>query len=705
MNYSKDYTREIGDEKKLFTRNETIYFSVKQVVIVTIGALNITAAAFIAFYSLLMSGNYIGEIGEKQGKKGFGKVGKIVNIAVPLVGVLLFVNTGEIFGIAGLALSLVAFLYYGLKNSSLSLKNLMEKYSLRLFPKFPKSVKLGIFVLLLIIVSFPVALLIGANIYAMPTAQTYMLEMDDGVNLATDVVFAPGSFGSEKPVVYIQTPYGRGNNFMSLLYSLQNYHIVTQDIRGTGDSGGGNKSDFLLYLKSYKDGAKTLDWILEQSWCNGKIATSGASGLSFPEYFLAGMNPSSNLLAQSIMIGTPCMYKIAIFPGAFKEEMTNLWLEGTTPNSFEQEMEILLDHTIKDNFLNSTSLFIPEGPNFKNVNLCAIHVGAWYDVFQQGTLDGYMGYDDLGLDGARGKQLLIMGPNTHGAPHAGRIGELNFPVDNEIKGMDLYMEWEQKLFDYALMGKTMDWSNRVAYYMMGDVDDDSVDANEWRFADDWPVPYENETWYLTAGDWEFGGFSDLSSVIDKNYSYIYDPKNPGGTLGGTNLVIPGGPYDQRSIENRTDVLTFETPVLTEPMDVVGHIWAHLFVKSNCTDTDFTVKITDVYPDNRSMLITDGIINGRRRDGFDKDAPALNSSGVVEVIIDLWSTAYQFNTGHKIRIAVSSSNYPRFAANPNTGAPLKAHSDEYYRYVMANNTILTGPSYPSYITLPIPTIST
>ena len=169
-------------------------------------------------------------------------------------------------------------------------------------------------------------------------------------------------------------------------------------------------------------------------------------------------------------------------------------------------------------------------------------------------------------------------------------------------------------------------------------------------------------------------------------------------------MIAPGPYDQRSAESRSDVLIFETPVLTSSIDVIGHMWANLWITSNCSNTDFTVKITDVYPNGQSMLLTDGIINAIRRDGFDKDAAPLNSSQPVKVTIDLWSTAYQFGVGHKIRVAISSSNYPRFAINPNTGTPPKLYSYQYLNQNIANNTILVGPDYPSHIILPRPTSS-
>ncbi|MFX0065823.1 MAG: CocE/NonD family hydrolase [Candidatus Hermodarchaeota archaeon] len=690
---NKEYSKELEEGKKLFTRNETIYFSLKQIVIILFGISYFPIAVFVSVYSLLISGSYLKQIGEKRSAKSLNILGNLITIFSPLIGILWSVLLEDYLAIAAIGISLVAFIHYGWQISSLSLSELVEK-SQRRFDRIPKGIH---YVILLILIVFPCTIILGTAIYSPPAKQTVYIPMRDGVGLASDIYLAPGSFGAPRPVILARTTYGKNGmgSAYGMLYLTQGYHLVVQDIRGCFDSEV--EDDFILYMNSFQDGIDTINWILKQNWCNGKIASVGASALAIDEYFYAGMNPNG-LVSQSLMIATPDLYKTSMYQGgAFKESIVTGWIRGTAPLNYEYQLEMIINHPKKDLLYNTTSLFMEEGPNFKNINVRAIHIGGWYDTFQQGTLDGFMGYDDLGLDAAQGKQLLIMGPFTHGMPREGKQGELVFPTKSKT-GFDLYLEWEQKLFDHMLLGMAFDWTgNRVAYYMMGDVDDESVDANDYRFAKDWPIPYENETWYFNSD----GLLSKTQGSTNMNYSYIYDPRDPVPTLGGTNLLIPSGPYDQRSIESRSDVLIFETPELTEKMEVVGHMWAHLFVMSNCTNTDFTVKITDVYPDGRSMLISDGIINAIRRDGFDKDAAPLNSSGPVEVVIDLWSTAYQFNVGHKIRIAISSSNYPRFAINPNTGAPQSLYSYQYLERYIANNTILVGPAYPSYIILPSP----
>jgi predicted acyl esterase len=680
----------------LFDKQEILIFSLKQVIILLFGMIYFPITLFVSVYSLLMGSSYLREIGIVRDRKMLKLLGKAINIIVPILAVLWFVFIDvDLYSMAAIGIALVAFLHYGLKISLLSLSKLLDKYSKRHISRFPAAIK---YLLIFLLIAFPTIIIIGSAIYKTPDKFTVMVPMRDNVKLATDVYYAPGSFGMARPVILVRTTYGKNvmGGLYGALYLTQDYHMVIQDSRGCYDSEGGDK--FILFADSYKDGVDTIEWILSQTWCNGKIASIGASALGIDEFFYAGMNPSG-LTAQSIMISTPDLYKTSIYQGgAFKESIATGWAKLTAPNNYEYQLNQIISHSMKDIFYNSTSLFMDIGPSFKNVSVAGLHIGGWYDPFQQGTLDGYMGYDDLGLPGAKGRQLLIMGPFTHGMPTEGKQGELTFPTKS-TSSFDLYLDWERKLFNYALINLPFDWSgNRVAYYMIGDVDDDNVNANDYRFANDWPVPYLNDTWYL----WGDGSIQNNTIPITEDlFSYFYDPTDPVPTLGGTNLLIPSGPYDQRPIENRTDVLIFESAPLIVCYEIVGRIWAHLFIKSNCTNTDFTVKITDVYPDNRSMLISDGIINAARREGFNDTADPLNTLPYAEVDIDLWSTAYQFNAGHKIRIAISSSNYPRFGINPNTGAPQKAYSYQYTTMVIANNTLLTGPSYPSCIILPRP----
>ena len=230
----------------------------------------------------------------------------------------------------------------------------------------------------------------------------------------------------------------------------------------------------------------------------------------------------------------------------------------------------------------------------------------------------------------------------------------------------------------------------VTYYVMGDVNDSNATGNEWRYADDWPVPSIEQAWYLQKD----GSLQTTIATEEEQFTYSYDPTNPVPTIGGGNLNIPAGPFDQRPVENRSDVLIFTSPVLEQPYEATGAIKARLFVSSDCPDTDFTVKLTDVYPDGRSMLITDGILRMRNRNGFDH-WELMEPGTVYQVDVDLWSTSYVWNTGHQIRIAISSSNYPRCLNNPNTADGIYKNTT----YSIAQNTVYVDSIHPSCLLLP------
>jgi putative CocE/NonD family hydrolase len=245
-------------------------------------------------------------------------------------------------------------------------------------------------------------------------------------------------------------------------------------------------------------------------------------------------------------------------------------------------------------------------------------------------------------------------------------------------------------FDYWLKGDSNGAQDdkAVHYYVMGDPTDANAPGNFWRRADNWPPPAEPTAFYLHGDKRLVRGERPEEA---QTLSYKYDPNNPVPTVGGQNLLLPKGPMDQQKIESRPDVLVFTTDVLAEPVEVTGRIYAKLYVSSDCADTDFTVKLTDVYPDGRSMLVTDGILRAALRNSFERIEP-LEAGEVYELSVDLWSTSLVFNKGHRICLAVSSSNAPRFEPNPNT---IDGDTPR-----VAANTLHLSREHPSHILLPI-----
>jgi predicted acyl esterase len=533
-----------------------------------------------------------------------------------------------------------------------------------------KKIILGLGVIILLLVTF----LAGC---VKPTE--YMVSMRDGVKLATDV-YVPNKYTQPHGAILIRTPYNKdGLILLGMDWAKSGWPTVGQDMRGRFASEGINT----VFRNEQTDGPDTLAWIADQTWSNGKIATFGGSALGITQYLTAGANPPQ-LACQYIQVATPNLYKHAMYPGGeFRKNMVEEWLKGQDSTYILPELWAHENYTI--DYWTNVSL----EDNWQEVNVPAIHIGGWYDIFTQGTIDGFLGYQHQGGPGARGKSKLIIGPWTHGGAGTTKQGELTYPA-NAVDNFSQPLFW-QMVNEYTMSGPT-DFDNwpAVTYYLMGDVNDSNAPGNEWRYADDWPVPFTERAWFFQAD----GTLQTMIPVDTQPLTYAYDPIQPVPTIGGGNLNIPAGPYDQRPVENRSDVLVFTSPVLQQPYEATGPIKACLFVSSDCPDTDFTVKLTDVYPDGRSMLITDGILRMRNRNGTDH-WELMNAGTVYQVDVDLWSTSYIWNTGHQIRVDISSSNYPRCLNNPNTADGIYKNTT----FIIAHNTLYIDSIRPSCLLLP------
>lgn len=396
LNYYKSRSDIPEGANSLFAQKEVVYFTLKQVILILFGMIYLPFAVFISFYSLMTSGNYVKIIAENRENKYLAFLGKLINVTSPLFGILWYTFISrDYYSIAAIGMSIAAFLHYGQKISLLSTEKLLEKYQRRRLTKVNKVLQC---VLLIFLIAFPSTVIIGTGVYKVQEKQTFMVPMRDDINLATDVYFAPGSFGAPRPVILVRTPYGKSgwaHDLYAPIYLLQDYHLVVQDLRGTYDSEGGE--GFLLFVNSYNDGVDTIDWLMNQSWCNKKIASAGVSALCLNQYYYAGMGPEG-LLAQQLWFGTPEMFDHAIFQGSYHKSSVETWIKSTSPLNWEYQVDTLFSLTLPKNEIlyNSTSLSIPIGPHYSNVSVRAIHVGGWYDHFLQGTLDGYVGYDDYG---------------------------------------------------------------------------------------------------------------------------------------------------------------------------------------------------------------------------------------------------------------------------------------------------------------------
>jgi predicted acyl esterase len=523
-----------------------------------------------------------------------------------------------------------------------------------------------------------------------------MVPMRDGVRLATYIWFPKGK--GPWPAVLVRTPYGAENvvNHGESQRLLDNgYVLVAQDVRGRFKSEGKALAFVTDGWGKLQDGYDTVEWIAKQPWCNGKVGTWGKSAPGITQILMAGSAPP-HLVCQHIGIAAADLYRQAFFQGGeLRFELVVNWLYHGGWD-LPSHIRLAVDNPTYNEFWSKLNL------NETDVRPAApmLNWSGWYDIFSQGAIDAYLAAKRRGGPRARNNQILIMGPWPHGI--AKRFGEANLPDDVLTPPMIDYLSY----FDYYLKGKKNEIANAkpVYYYTIGDITDPNCKLNRWRSADDWPPPCKYTPMYL---------YSDGSLSFEKptarvgSRSFIYDPANPVPTLGGNNLFLDKGPFDNRKLEKRTDVLVYTSAPLKRDIEVTGRVKVKLFVSSSCRDTDFTAKLCDVYPDGRSLNVLDGIVRMSYVDNFRKRR-LLVPGRVYEAEIDLWSTSWVFRRGHRIRVDISSSNYPRFETNPNTGEiyPLSVRLDDptkpnHQRKVLkAKNTVYSSFKYPSRIVLPI-----
>ncbi|RLF46297.1 MAG: hypothetical protein DRN29_05285 [Thermoplasmata archaeon] len=509
--------------------------------------------------------------------------------------------------------------------------------------------------------------------------ETYMVEMRDGVKLATDV-YLPGDGSGSYPVVLIRTPYNKNSTSEELVKAFvsRGYALVVQDLRGTHASEGIFRAFLDDGWNECQDGNDTVQWILSQEWCNGKIAVWGGSAMGIAGYMLAG---SCNVTCMLIAIAASNMYKHAVYPGGEFRIDAEEWLKG---QDAEYMVRIFEEHYNYDDFWKQLDL----STRYNHVGTPIYHIGGWYDIFAEGTMDTFLGLQN------KGNQKLLMGPWAHGEFLTTQQGDLIYPINSLL---DVYGETTGWL-DYWMKGEeTGIMDEKIRFYMMGECSTKhgykakSGTGNEWWVCNEWP-PFiaEPKKLYLH----ENGLLSHDMPYAEEPDSFLYDPSDPVPTVGGRNLVLPAGPMRQNEIEEREDVLVYTTPPLEKPVTIAGEVIAHLWISSSAKDTDFSVRLCDVYPDGNSYIITHGILMARHRISLERED--FLEGEIYELNISLGNTAIVFDKGHRIRIDITSSNYPAFERNPNTGDAFRKNES----YVVAENTIYHDAEHPSYILLPV-----
>ena len=507
------------------------------------------------------------------------------------------------------------------------------------------------------------------------------IPMSDGVELETDVYLPEGE--GPFPVVLTRSYYSRGlGETMGAAFFERGMAYVIQNNRGRGGSAGENRVFTDDGWGEHQDGLDTVNWVRAQPWCNGKVGTFGMSALGITQYLLGGTGVK--LEAQAIWAGSGNFYgQVAYRGGVFRKNMVEKW---NTSNEAEFIVPVWRSHPTRDAYWSA----FDSDARAAKTTAPALHIGGWWDIFAQGTIDAFVARQHHGGPGAKGNQRLVMGAWSHAGAPEGKIGELHLQ-DGWKSGT---IKESIAFLDHWLLGGPSEVAEgpAVRYYTLGDTSDPDAPGNEWRTADDWP-PFETleTSLYLAADDklaWQPQAAPPLSFTLD--------PAAPCPTLGGTNLYLPSGPFDQRPLEERPDVLTFATDPLESPIEVTGRVKVRLFVSTDVPDTDFSAKLLDIYPDGRAMSMVSGIQRLKFRNGFDQARPlAPGAVGTVEV--DLWSISLVVNTGHRIGLIVSSSDYPAYEVNPNTGADFPVEDGEIRKAV---NTIYMDAEHPSALLLPV-----
>jgi putative CocE/NonD family hydrolase len=488
----------------------------------------------------------------------------------------------------------------------------------------------------------------------------------------------PGPF----PVILARTPYNKASAAsLGRDGTTRGFAIVVQDTRGRFASSGEN----LPFHLDGPDGADTVAWLRQQPWCNKRIGTWGGSAGAITQFQLAGVG-NQPIDAQFLVVGAPNLYEVVYTSGVFRKSLVEDWIRITRFAS--NALPIWVSHPNYDDYWKARDA----SRAYPRTRAAAVHIGGWWDIFAQSTIDGFVGYQTRGAKGARGRQKLIMGPWTHGVL-SDKAGALTFPNARNPPG-DTEDPW--RWFEHTLkdLANGADRDPAVRYYTLGDLDTPGAPGNEWRTSDVWPPDTSQPTALYLQHDRSLSRTPPDRSTVSP-LAFTYQPTNPVPTLGGTQLTLPAGPMDQRTVEERPDVLVFSSPVLDEPLEVTGRIRARLWIASDAPDTDFFVRLCDVYPDGRSFNLVEGMLRTRFRDGVHHER-WLKPGKPTPVEIDLGSTSIVFNRGHRVRVHVTSSSAPGFDPNPNTGTPFRSG----LKTRAANNLVFTDHHHPSHLILPV-----
>lgn len=519
------------------------------------------------------------------------------------------------------------------------------------------------------------------------TEKHIMIPMRDGVKLSAYVYF-PKDKGPW-PVLMEQRYAdlrGRRTRESFAKIAVHGYVVAVANFRGAQKSEGTWVGYRALGWGKQRDGYDLVEWLAKQKWSTGKVGSFGSSQGGFAQNFLAVARPPHLVCQYMIDTGLSLFHEGYRIGGATKpERFKAMDRVCRVPEHNRKLMREWFAHPTYDGYWAQEDCT----RHFDKMNVPCFTVGSWYDYMCVGSIRSFIGRQHRGGKNSRGRQQLLIGPWLHGRYNKGhKVGELNYPKNAAFDLVPHMIRW----FDHHLKGKAngVEKEPAVRYYVMGPVGEKDAPGNVWRTAKDWPVCAKQVPYYFHA----CGGLSTTPPKSETaKTSYKSDPYHPAKIPG---RAFPGA-RDARKFEKQRNLLTFTTDVLKKPVEWTGDVTAELSVSSSAKDTDFIVRVSDVYPDGRSILIIDMIRRARYRDGFEKEV-LMKPGEVYRVKFRVGSLSQIFNRGHRIRVTVASNGAPFYEPNPNTGKPLTI--DFPRDAVIATNTVHHNRCNASRIIAPL-----
>lgn len=534
-------------------------------------------------------------------------------------------------------------------------------------------------------------------------------KMRDGAKLSTDV-YRPRAKGPW-PIILIRTPYSNNDDaFLEFgkKFAAWGYGVAIQDVRGRHDSGG----EWYPSKNEGRDGFDTLKWLNHQPWSNGRVGMTGGSYNAMVQWDVALLKPP-NLKAMVSMVCPSdlfinCWYRCGTLgwgdsirwlvhvDGRVNQNLLAYNMKdiyGHVPFTTADEAvgrwvdfwRDWLKHQTYDSYWKASSYH----GKYSRIDVPVLHISGWYDDCADGNIQNYLGMKaSAGSQKARNSQRLVVGPWPHRMNQSRKYGDIDFGPNALVDLQELQKRW----FDFWLKGERNGIMNErpVSIFVMG--------LNKWREEDSWPLRRTRLTrFYLHSGGRanSLSGNGWLSDHLPspneiRSDEFDYDPDDP-----CPSPVSVNEPDDRRPAERRDDTLIYDTKPLTKPIEVTGNVILELFASSSARDTDFAAHLVDVYPNGYAHPVADGIITARYRSSLVKPTP-IAPGKIFKFEINLWHTSNMFQQKNKIRLEISSADFPRYARNMNTGKPYGTD----LAALVAHQKILHDSKYPSNVRLPI-----